>query len=115
MQEKQINMVNPLAQSNINMASEHNYQFDRSAKNFVNNSFSAVQGQTSFFNTSIKQNEGMDDYSSELPTYMWTEEFGLLKEKFMKEIEYLQLIFKHNKYFCFHTQKLLDVNDTLLS
>ena len=97
MQEKQINMVNPLAQSNINMASEHNYQFDRSAKNFVNNSFSAVQGQTSFFNTTIKQNEGMDDYSSELPTYMWTEEFGLLKEKFMKEIEYLQLIFKHNK------------------
>ena len=89
---------NPLAQSNINMASEHNYHFDRSAKNQVNNSFSAAQNQNSFFNTTIKQvPDAMTDHSNEMPTYQWTEEFSLLKEKFMKEIEFLQLIFKHNK------------------
>ena len=32
-----------------------------------------------------------------MPPYQWTEEFALQREKFMKEIEFLQLLFKHNK------------------
>ena len=72
----------------------------RNPRNQVNNSFTAVQNQnSSFFMTS--SNTGMPAGArydqSVLPPYQWTEEFALQRGKFLKEIEFLQLIFKHNK------------------